>query len=331
MRGGEENSDEKNHPLSREGWIMLLSGELNYLKMETLGLATISFACALACLAGIIAFITEKNFRYILVFSVFVSYFIALALIQGLKTIKGVKPIERIREGIILENEGFKTYDEIREQCKNARVILKRKKKKILKEKDMFSEEHHNRGNKKVKGIKRNYLIILALAVFDLIALFILFLTINIIIFLIVLILLLGSQYHIMKQQIGSEKYYRTIVEKEGRHLDNELLTKMFKMRMTNLRHTIFALLGLFLMLTIAIVINTKTLHNCLDSSLYWATLAGAGLFGILILLYGSVRFDRYAIEELDELFKAMKKLDQLKKESDDGSAKSIEESRTKE
>ena len=196
----------------------------------------------------------------------------------------------------------------------------------------MFSEEHHNRGNKKVKGIRIKYLIILALTIFDLIALFILFLTINNIIFLIVLILLLGSQYLIMKQQIGSEEYYMKIVEiaKEDRHLDNELLTRMFEMRMTNLRHTIFTLLGLFFMLTIAIVINTKTLHNYLDSSLYWATLAGAGLFGILILLYGSVRFDRYAIEELDELFKAMKKLDQLKKESDEGSAKSIEQSCTK-
>ena len=179
-----------------------------------------------------------------------------------------------------------------------------------------------------MRELRIKYLIILALAVFDLIALFILFLTIDIIIFLIVTISLLCFQYLIMKQQIGSEEYYRTMVEKEDQHLDNELLTKMFEMRMTNIRHTIFALLGLFLMLTIAIVINTKTLHNYLDSSLYWATLAGAGLFGILILLYGSVRFDRYAIEELDELFKAMERLDKLKKESDDESAKPIEESR---
>ncbi len=328
---GEEDSDKIDHPLSREGWLMLLSGELNYLKMETLGLATIFFACALVCLSGIIAFITEKDVRYIFLFSVFVSYFIALALIQGLKTIKNVKPIERIREGIILEREGFKTYDEIREQCKNVGVILKRKKNKLLKGKDMFSEEHHNRGNKKVKGIRIKYLIILALAIFDLIALFILFLT-NIIIFLIVLILLLGSQYIIIKQQIGSEEYYTKIVEiaKEDRHLDDELLTKMFEMRMTNLRHTIFTLLGLFLMLAIAIVVNSETLHKSLDSPLYWAILAGLGLIGFLILLYCSARLDRYTIDELDKLFKAMKKQGQLKKKSDEGSAKSIEQSCTK-
>jgi hypothetical protein len=128
---GKEDSDKNDRPLSREGWIMLLSGELNYLKMETLGLATIFFAGALACLGGIIAFITEKNVRYILVFSVFASYFIALVLIRCLKSIKVVKPIERIREGIILEEKGFKTYDEIRNQCKNAGVILTKNKNRL--------------------------------------------------------------------------------------------------------------------------------------------------------------------------------------------------------
>ena len=130
MDEGEEDSDKNDHPLSREGWIMLLSGELNYLKMETLGLATIFFACALVCLSGIIAFITEKEIRYILVFSVFVLYFISLSLGHCWTTRKKVKPIEMIREGIILEKEGFKTYDKIRDQCENAGVILKRKKKK---------------------------------------------------------------------------------------------------------------------------------------------------------------------------------------------------------
>ena len=83
-----------------------------------------------------------------------------------------------------------------------------------------------------MKGTKIKYLIILALAVFDLVALFILFLaTKNIIPVLIVAILLLCIQYPIMKQQISSEKYYRTIIEKEDQHLGNELLIKMFEMR----------------------------------------------------------------------------------------------------
>ena len=180
-----------------------------------------------------------------------------------------------------------------------------------------------------MKGIKIKYLIILALAVFDLVALFILFLATNIIPVLIVAILLLCVQYPIMKQQISSEKYYRTIIEKEDQHLGNELLIKMFEMRMTNIRHTIFALIGLFLMLAIAIEVNTKTLLIYLNSPHYWAILAGACLLGVLILLYCSARIDREAIEELDELFKAMKRLDQLKKESDMDSVRHIEKSRT--
>ena len=181
-----------------------------------------------------------------------------------------------------------------------------------------------------MKGTKIKYLIILALVVFDLVALFILFLaTKNIILVLIVAILLLCIQYLIMKQQISSEKYYRTIIEKEDQHLDNEFLIKMFEMRMTNIRHTIFALLGLFLMLAIAIEVNSETLHKYLDNSLYWAILAVACLLGVLILLYCSARIDREAIEELDELFKAMKRLDQLKKHSDDEPADSTEKSRT--
>ena len=180
-----------------------------------------------------------------------------------------------------------------------------------------------------MKGIKIKYLIILALAVFDLVALFILFLATNIISVLIVAILLLCIQYPIMKQQISSEKYYRSIIEKEDQHLGNEFLIKMFEMRMTNIRHTIFALLGLFLMLAIAIEVNSETLHKYLDNSLYWAILAGACLLGVLILLYCSARIDREAIEELDELFKAMKRLDQLKKHSDDEPVDSTEKSRT--
>ena len=149
---GEEDSDKNDRPLSREGWIMLLSGELNYLKMETLGLATIFFAGTLACLGGIIAFITEKNVRYILVFSVFASYFIALVLIRCLKSIKVVKPIERIREGIILEEKGFKTYDEIRNQCKNAGVILTKNKNRL----DKTDMDNANKEQKEVLQVPQS-------------------------------------------------------------------------------------------------------------------------------------------------------------------------------
>ena len=81
-----------------------------------------------------------------------------------------------------------------------------------------------------MKGTKIKYHIILALVVFDLVALFILFLaTKNIIPVLIVAILLLCIQYLIMKQQISAEKYYRTIIEKEDQHLDMNFLSRCSK------------------------------------------------------------------------------------------------------
>jgi len=51
-----EDLEKKDNPLSREGWIMLLSDEINNLNMANLVLASIFFACALACLSGIFIF-----------------------------------------------------------------------------------------------------------------------------------------------------------------------------------------------------------------------------------------------------------------------------------
>jgi len=125
-----EDLEKKDNPLSREGWIMLLNDEINNLNMANLVLASIFFACALACLSGIFIF-SSKGIVWpdcgpvILLF--FALFFISLSLGYCRMTQKKVEHIERIREGIILEDEGFKTYDEIRDQCKNAEVILKKK------------------------------------------------------------------------------------------------------------------------------------------------------------------------------------------------------------
>jgi len=48
-----------------------------------------------------------------------------------------------------------------------------------------------------------------------------------------------------------------------------------------------------------------------------------------MVFVYYSFRLDRETIMELKELFKAMKRLDQLKKESDMDSVRHIEKSRT--
>ena len=56
MREGGEDLEKKDNPLSREGWIMLLSDEINNRKRANLVVASIFFACALACLSGIFIF-----------------------------------------------------------------------------------------------------------------------------------------------------------------------------------------------------------------------------------------------------------------------------------
>jgi hypothetical protein len=106
-------------------------------------------------------------------------------------------------------------------------------------------------------------------------------------------------------------------------------------MRITNWRKTIFVYLLFVLTYTLTITFNSEKI--CQYSNVFSLVLckliimacASVGALGIGFLIYQSARIDRYAIEELDELFKAMEKLDQFKKEYDEESAKSIEKSRT--
>ena len=96
----------------------------------------------------------------------------------------------------------------------------------------------------------------------------------------------------------------------------------MFEIRITNRRNSIFTYLVFLLTYTLAIILNSEKI--CQFSNVLPLVLCRliimvcilAGALGIGILVYQSARLDRYAIEELDRLFK------QLKKESDDESEK---------
>ena len=138
LEKGEGDLEEKDCPLSREGWIMFLGDKINgHYRTNGVFVMAICFACALAGLSGIVAFnIAEMDIKYIHVLSIFVIVSIAIALIVRHLETKRVKTIERIRDGIILKEEGFKTYDEIRDQCKNAGAILT-KNKNLLDKTDM--------------------------------------------------------------------------------------------------------------------------------------------------------------------------------------------------
>ena len=95
----------------------------------------------------------------------------------------------------------------------------------------------------------------------------------------------------------------------------------MFEIRITNRRNSIFTYLVFLLTYTLAIILNSEKICQFSNVLLVLCRLiimvcVLAGALGIGILVYQSARLDRYAIEELDRLFK------QLKKESDDESEK---------
>ena len=192
-----------------------------------------------------------------------------------------------------------------------------------------------------MRELKKKYLIILALAVFDLIVLLATFilkyviffnlLLLNIIFFIMLFTVIIPIWYLqlIQKQPITPKEYYMTMIKKEYRHLDKDLLTKMFEMRITNLRNFIFAYLAFLATFTLAIAFNLEKVRQYSHNPYFPELCVLTGIIGIMVFVYYSFRLDRETIRELKELFKAIKKLDQLKKESDDESADSIAKSRT--
>ena len=189
-----------------------------------------------------------------------------------------------------------------------------------------------------MKGTKIKYLIILALVVFDLIALLATFILKYNIIFIKLLLLsitiaivipTIWYYLRVVKQPITSKEYYRTIVEEEYQYLDNNLLIKMLEMRIANRRNFIFAYLAFLATITLVIAFNLEKVRQY-SHDLYFPVLCVLiGVIDIMVFVYYSFRLDRETIMELKELFKAMKRLDQLKKESDMDSVRHIEKSRT--
>ena len=195
-------------------------------------------------------------------------------------------------------------------------------------------EEHYDRRNKKMRGIKIKYLIILALAIFDLVGLlttfifikpiFIILSLLNILLITIVTPILYFQL--IVKQPITSREYYMTMID-EYRHLDKDLLTKMFEMKITNLRNFIFAYLALLATFTLAIAFNLEKVRQYSHNPYFPELCILMGVIGIMVFVYYSFRLDRETIRELKELFKAMKTLEKLKNKSNE-LAKSMEKSR---
>ncbi len=124
--------------------------------------------------------------------------------------------------------------------------------------------------------------------------------------------------FQLLKQQITPEDYYLKIVEKNYTHLDETLLIKMYEIRISNQRNFLFAYLTLLAAFTFATLSNKDYLKNIGYygglNEYYW--FLGLGIIGILVLIYATYGFDRFTLKELEILFKAKEKLEQLQREN---------------
>lgn len=158
-------------------------------------------------------------------------------------------------------------------------------------------------------------------------SIFIILLTLNI--SLITIVIPFVFFFQLGKLPINPKDYYMDIIETEYWHLDKNLLTKMFEMRITNRRNFIFTYLALLTTLALAIVFNLKKVREWFaDPYPYYSeSLVLVCVIGIIVFVIYSFRLDRDTIRELKALFEAMKTLEESKNKSDE-SAKSMEKSR---
>ncbi len=148
---GENNSNEKNHPLSREGWIMLLCGEID---KEEMKLTTYWNACIvilIAFLSAEVAFLVARFqsgvvIHYILVLAMFI--FLGLTVIYYKCYLypslqERLKPLINLREAII--SGELTDFGEIHGIWKE---YIKKYYRMLLAKSEMDKEEKESKGEK---------------------------------------------------------------------------------------------------------------------------------------------------------------------------------------
>jgi hypothetical protein len=138
-------------------------------------------------------------------------------------------------------------------------------------------------------------------------------------IFLITFVFPILYYYQLMKQQVLPEEYYFKFVEKNHHHLEENLLIKMFEIRINNQRNFLFSYLAVLVAFTFATLSNKDYFKSVIIygplNQYYW--FSSFGIIGILVLCYATFGFDRFTLKELEILIKAKERLKQLQSESD--------------
>ena len=149
LKEDEEDSDEKNHSLSREGWIMLLSGEINKEEMKLTSYWNVCIVILIAFLSAEVAFLVAGVqsgvvIHYILVLAMFI--FLALTVIYYKCYLypllqERLKPLIKARETTI-----FSKSTDFSEIHRKWVEYIKRYYGKLLEKLEMDEEEKHEEG-----------------------------------------------------------------------------------------------------------------------------------------------------------------------------------------
>ena len=128
--------------------------------------------------------------------------------------------------------------------------------------------------------------------------------------------ILIPALYLIMlcKQPISPEEYYLKNINDNYMYMDESLLTKIFEIRISNKRQSVFAYLFLFVTFTLTMSFNPEA-YNYFKVTIGSGStlLIAVGVIGILVLVFYTFGIDRLTLKELEILYKAKKKLRQLK------------------
>lgn len=173
------------------------------------------------------------------------------------------------------------------------------------------------------RDLKKIFWIILGLDLFLLVVsflfsklVFFILVLINVLILVTLFTIIIPLKYMqiISKQGMTPEEYYMRTIEKHYAELNESMLIKLFEMRISNLRTTVFSYLGFLLTFTIGILM----LEEKYFTNAPWVRiiLIIGGLIGILAIAYYSARIDREVIKESQYLFEGIRKLNQLKSEN---------------
>ncbi|RZB33247.1 MAG: hypothetical protein AEth_00040 [Candidatus Argoarchaeum ethanivorans] len=112
------------------------------------------------------------------------------------------------------------------------------------------------------------------------------------------------------KQLISSKEYYFKNID--ANYMDENLLTKLFEIRLRNENQYIFTSLALIATFTLTIAFNSEA-YDYLNGTILYSSFIIIAECIIGIFVFYTFRMDRSTLKELETLFEAKKKLRQLK------------------